>query len=106
MKCKAYNLFFETVSSKIRLRILELLKSKPMSVSEICKTLNEEQSKISHNLKNLADCNFLDIKRDGKRRIYSLNKDTILPLMKLVEKHVEKHCKDICRGRVKNESLS
>ena len=101
MKCKSYNLFFETVSSKIRLRILELLKVKPMSVSEICKTLDEEQSKISHNLKNLAGCHFLDIKKDGKKRIYSLNKDTVVPLMRLVEKHVEKYCKDFCGRRKK-----
>lgn len=96
MKCKSYNLFFETISSKTRLRILELLNVRPMSVTEICKALNEEQSKISHNLKNLADCHFLDIEKQGKKRIYSLNKETIVPLMKLVEKHVEKYCKDLC----------
>jgi len=97
MKCKSYNLFFETISSKTRLRILEALTTKPMSVTEICKTLDEEQSKVSHNLKNLTDCHFLDVKKQGKKRIYSLNKDTIVPLIRLVEKHVEKYCKDICR---------
>ncbi len=105
MKCKAYNLFFETISSKTRLRILEALNNKPMNVTEICKALNEEQSKISHNLRNLVSCSFLDIKKDGKKRIYSLNKETIVPLMRLAEKHVGKYCKNICR-RTKNESLS
>ena len=85
MKCNSYKTFFETISSDIRLKILEILEVRPMSVTEICQTLAEEQSKISHNLKCLAECHFLDVKKQGKKRIYSLNKDTILPLMKLVD---------------------
>ena len=97
MKCPSYNVFFETISHKLRLRILELLQKAPLSVSEICDKLNEEQSKISHNLKKLADCNFLDVKKEGKKRIYSLNKDTMLPLLQLVEKHVTKYCCNKCK---------
>lgn len=101
MKCESYFKFFETVSPRIRWHILGLLEKGPLSVTEISSMLKEEQSKISHNLKHLADCNFLNVKKDGKKRIYSLNKETILPLMKLVEKHVEKHCSDFCRVREK-----
>ncbi|MBD3249844.1 metalloregulator ArsR/SmtB family transcription factor [Candidatus Woesearchaeota archaeon] len=96
MKCFSYNKFFETIGSRTRLKILECLQSRPMSVTEICSCLKEEQSKISHNLKCLADCHFLDVKRQGKKRIYSLNKDTILPLIKLVDKHVKKYCCKKC----------
>ncbi len=96
MKCKSYNLFFETISNRTRLSIIELLQKKPMSVTEICEALREEQSKISHNLKKLTDCHFLDVEQKGKQRIYSLNKDTIQPLMDLVGKHVEKHCDKSC----------
>jgi len=97
MKCHSYNTFFETIANKTRLNIVEALLKKPMSVTEICNSLNEEQSKISHNLKCLADCHFLDVKKQGKKRIYSLNKDTIVPLMKLVSKHVAKHCCKECK---------
>ncbi len=97
MKCHAYNTFFETISSKTRLKIIETLQEKAMSVTEICNSLKEEQSKISHSLKCLADCHFLDVEQQGKKRIYSLNKDTIVPLMKLVEKHVSKYCYKECR---------
>ena len=96
MKCKSYNLFFETISNKTRLSIIELLQKKPMSVTEICEKLGEEQSKISHNLKKLTDCHFLDVEQKGKQRIYSLNKDTMVPLMNLVTKHVEKYCDKSC----------
>jgi DNA-binding transcriptional ArsR family regulator len=98
MNCKSYNTFFETISSKIRLNIIETLEDSPKSVSEICSILNEEQSKISHNLRHLMDCHFLDVQRKGKQRIYSLNKATITPLMKLVKKHVETYCCDVCNN--------
>jgi len=101
MKCSSYNKFFETISNKTRTRILEILQQKPLSVSEICKQLNEEQSKISHNLKCLADCHLLDVKQKGKQRIYSLNKDTMVPLMRLVDKHVKKYCCKECKMRSK-----
>ena len=97
MKCPSYSLFFETISPRIRVRILELLKNKQMSVTEIASALKEEQSKISHNLKKLKDCHFLDVKQLGKKRIYSLNKETMLPLMKLVEKHVKRFCCKECK---------
>lgn len=97
MKCNSYNLFFETISNKLRLRIIELLMEKPLTVTEISKRLDEEQSKISHNLRKLSDCNFLTVRKEGKKRIYSLNKTTIVPLIKLVEKHVRCYCGSICR---------
>jgi len=96
MKCPSYNLFFETISPKIRIKILELLKNKAMSVSEIASALKEEQSKISHNLKRLSDCHLLDVRQEGKKRIYSLNKETMVPLMRLVEKHVKRFCCKEC----------
>ena len=99
MKCHSYNVFFETISHKLRLKILELLLQGPFSVGEICEKLNEEQSKISHNLKKLADCHFLDVKKQGKKRVYSLNKDTMIPLLELVGKHVVKYCSKECKMR-------
>jgi DNA-binding transcriptional ArsR family regulator len=101
MKCHSYNTFFETIGNKTRLKILEILQIKPMSVTEICTTLSEEQSKISHNLKCLAECHFLEVEQKGKKRIYSLNKGTILPVMRLVDRHVQKYCCNECK--MKNE---
>lgn len=97
MKCLSYNLFFETMSNKTRLSIIEALQKKDMSVNEICSELKEEQSKISHSLKCLSDCHFIEVRKEGKKRIYSLNKDTIVPLMKLVDMHVKKYCCNDCR---------
>ncbi len=99
MKCPSYELFFETFSNKTRIRIIEALSLGPKSVTEICKLAQEEQSKVSHNLKKLTECNFLDFKKQGKKRIYELNKDTIIPILKLVEKHVRKYCREVCQKR-------
>ena len=101
MKCRSYNVFFETIGSKTRLRILELLQTKPMAVAEICNKIGEEQSNVSHNLKKLAECHFIDVKKQGKQRIYSLNKETMVPLLNLVTKHVTKYCCKECKMKVK-----
>ena len=65
---------------------------KPMSVNELAETLEQEQSMISHNLKPLLECNFVYIKREGKKRIYSVNKETVGALFRTVENHAEKFC--------------
>ncbi|MDP1695648.1 MAG: helix-turn-helix domain-containing protein [archaeon] len=99
MRDKCY-LFFETLGTKLKIDIIIKLKEKPSSVSELSKNLNQERSKVSHALISLLDCGFIEVKKEGKNRIYFLNKDTILPLLNLVEKHVEKYCK-ICKKQVK-----
>jgi ArsR family transcriptional regulator, zinc-responsive transcriptional repressor len=101
MKCPSFNRFFETISTPLRLKIIYLLKNKTLSVGEICDSLKEEQSKISHNLKALSECHLLDVKQKGKQRLYSLNEETMLPLLELVEKHVEKYCSSDCKLKMK-----
>ena len=73
------------------------LKNKPLSVNELAKVMKEEQSKISHNLAKLTLCSILNVKQQGKKRIYSLNKETVMPMLRLVEKHVEKYCDMRCK---------
>ncbi len=100
MKCNSYYSFFETISNKTRMKIIESLLNNPKSVNEICDETKEEQSKISHSLKRLMSCNFLNVRRDGKRKIYSLNEETVIPILKLVDKHVTKFCDKSCMKKV------
>ena len=94
---KSYsNLFFETLSTKLRWKILEILREKSRTVSEICKIVKEDQSKVSHNLKKLKDCHFINVEKKGKERVYSLNENTILPLLNLVDKHMKRYCCKTC----------
>jgi len=96
MKNNSFNLFFETLATKLRVDILAALRDKPKTVTEICEIVKQDQSKVSHNLKRLRDCKFITAKRKGKNVIYSLNEETIVPLLKLVEKHVKKCCCSFC----------
>ena len=96
MKCSSYELFFGAFSNKTRWKIVEALRHNNLSVSEICKSVKEEQSKVSHNLKKLIECHFVEATRKGKERVYSLNKKTIIPLLNLVEKHAKSYCGRIC----------
>jgi len=84
--------FFNSLSNPTRLATLERLMKKPMSVNELAEALEQEQSMISHNLKPLLKCNFVFIKKQGKKSIYTANQETIGTLFKAVEVHAKKFC--------------
>jgi len=92
MKCKTYHIFFQNLANPLKTKIVEKLKEKPMSVSELMKEINVEQSKLSHALMNLRKCHIVDSKQVGKQRIYSLNKKTIVPILKILDKHRANFC--------------
>lgn len=96
MNTKSYN-FFMNFANKSRFDIIMALRKGPLSVSEIVKKVGEEQSAVSHNLIKLKGCRLLDVKQNGKQRIYYLNKETVLPLLETVEMHVKKYCSGRCR---------
>ena len=91
MKELSYKLFFKAFSNKTRFEIIDSLRKGPKSVSEIIKETSFEQSRISHNLKCLIDCGFVENNRNGKQVIYSLNKETVKPLLELIDKHIGKY---------------
>jgi len=100
MKNLSYKIFFDAISNRTRLSIIEQLKKGPRNVSNISKALNFEQSRVSHNLKCLYDCGFVTISPNGKERIYSLNKDTVLPLLNLIDNHIEKYLDHLIKCRI------
>lgn len=89
-----YKLFFGTLGNDIRLKILHALVKRPKNVTELTNELDFDQTTISKNLKRLTVCRFVHNRRKGKHSIYSLNKETILPLLNLIDKHVKKYCKN------------
>jgi DNA-binding transcriptional ArsR family regulator len=100
---KAYKLFLNTMSSEQRLRILNLLRQKKMNVSEIQKETGFEQSIVSHNLRRLLHCGFIIQEIKGKYRYYKINEKTIFPVLKLIDKHMEKNCLMIIKGMKKSK---
>lgn len=90
------HLFFETLGTELKLDLLLRLKEKSSNVSDLSKRLGQERSKVSHALISLLDCGLVKVREKNKNRIYSLNRETTLPLLNLVDKHIKKFCK-ICQ---------
>lgn len=86
-----HRLFFKAFSNETRLEIISLLKEKSLTVTEICKKTGFEQSRVSHNLKCLENCGFVTAEQDWKWKIYSLDKETIMPIVKLFDGHIAKY---------------
>lgn len=105
MKSNTYHVFFGNLSNPLRIEIISSLKEKEKSVMELVEDLNVEQSKISHALVSLRNCNIVQVKQKGKRRIYSLNKMTIVPMLKLIDKHAKSFCYGKCSACVRCDKL-
>ncbi len=91
---QSYNIFFSNLANPLKIGIILSLREKEKNVTEIVKDLVVEQSKISHALQSLKCCNIVNMKQKGKERVYSLNKDTIVPMLELINKHAFVHCKN------------
>ena len=96
MKTNTYHVFFSKLSNPLRIDIVSSLEAGEKSVSELSDDLGVEQSKLSHALKELKECNIVNVKQEGKKRIYSLSR-TIIPILHLIKCHGENCCAE-CRG--------
>lgn len=88
----AYKIFFGTLVSESRLRIMNLLLEGKKNVSDIMRKLKMDQTSVSHNLARLKRCGFVSSQVVGKYRYYKINDDTIKPLMGMIEKHMGQYC--------------
>ena len=91
-----YYRFLNNIANPLRISIIECLYSGKKSVGEMVVELKVEQSKLSHALSNMKCCRIVDVEQVGKNRYYSLNKDTIVPILKIIDKHAKKNCKNKC----------
>ncbi len=86
-----HRLFFKAFSNETRQRIIRLLRQEALTVTELCARTGFEQSRVSHNLRCLERCGFVTITRKGNYRVYSLDTETILPIVDLFERHIRKY---------------
>ena len=84
--------FFSALANPTRLAIIENLRDREMSVSELAAALGQEQSMISHNLKPLERCSLVFSETRGRRKYVTANVDTLGGLLSLVERHGKNHC--------------
>lgn len=86
-----HRLFFKAFSNYTRLKIIQLLRKKPLTVTEICERTGFEQSRVSHNLRCLEHCGFVKVTPNGNFRKYALDEETIIPIVDLFDKHIQKY---------------
>ncbi len=84
------DLFFDAFGNHNRFMVLNELMKGPECPSDLQKKLNIEQSNLSHDLKCLVNCRFVDIKRQGRKRVYSLTPETA-EIINEINTHIEKY---------------
>ena len=94
----AYKLFFSSLSNENRLKIINCLRQGNKNVTMLCQATGFEQTMVSHNLRKLEHCGMVFVKKKGKCRCYRVNKETISPLLELIDKHMNKYCYHILEG--------
>ncbi len=101
----AYKIFFGTLVSEPRLKIINLLRKSKKNVSELMVELKMGQTAVSHDLARLRRCGFVKTEREGKFMYYILKDDTIKPLMDIIDNHMSQYCVHILHetGRKEHE---
>ncbi len=92
---EAYYLFFSTLANRTRLAIIDVLSEGPKNISEISKALEQDETTIAPNLKQLEHCALLRSEGSRKDKLYSLNKETVVPLSELLTFHTSKYCPNL-----------
>jgi len=95
---ETYKIFFGTLVSESRLRIINLLREGKKNVSGIIAELEMNQTAVSHDLARLKRCGFVKSERNGPFIYYMLNDKTIKPLMGIIDKHMSEYCIHILHG--------
>ena len=85
---------FTMLQDENRQQILMLLfDNRSMTVSELTNNLNLSRPAVSHHLKLLLDCGLIKVVKNGKERIYSLNMDRAVTLLKSLLESLENDIK-------------
>ncbi len=79
---------FKILGDSTRIKLLSLLTSSEMRVSDIAESLDMGQSAISHQLRVLRDARLVKFRKEGKEAWYSLDDDHVVKLMRQGLEHV------------------
>ncbi|WP_068677733.1 metalloregulator ArsR/SmtB family transcription factor [Oceanobacillus sp. Castelsardo] len=78
---------FKALGDPTRIRILYLLFNNEYSVNEIAKTLNLQQSTVSHQLRFLKNLRLVKYRREGTTLYYSHDDDHVMNTLKQTIEH-------------------
>jgi len=101
---ETYQFFFGALANPHRLKIINVLREGKKNVGEICQSTGFEQTMVSHNLKVLEYHGMVFMEKQGKYRVYSVNKKTIKPLVEFIDRHMEEYCCKLLGKHCGNEA--
>ncbi len=81
----AYQRVLSALSDPTRQALLERLRERPHSVGELAQRLPVSQPAVSQHLRVLREARLVTLRRDGTRRIYSLDPTGLDELRRYVE---------------------
>lgn len=81
----AYQLVLNALSDPTRQALLERLRERPHSVGELAQCLPVSQPAVSQHLRLLREAGLVTLRKDGARRIYSLDPTGLEDLHAYVE---------------------
>lgn len=90
MEQSEYREFFSTLANVSRMAIVQLLRRRGATVTEIADTLNFEQSRVSHSLARLQRAGIVSCRWEDKRKIFHLVEE-VAPLLREIEQYLERH---------------
>ncbi len=76
---------FSALGEPSRLRIVELLGTRPCAVGEIAEVLRIRQPQVSKHLKVLGESGLVRAEPDARRRIYHLQSEPFVEIARWVE---------------------
>jgi DNA-binding transcriptional ArsR family regulator len=77
--------FIRGFGDKTRMQILEILKGKELTVSQIVETVRASQSSVSQHIGCLKGCGLITGRQEGKYIYYSLSSDKIKLLLDMFD---------------------
>ncbi|MEE1117892.1 ArsR/SmtB family transcription factor [Methanosphaera sp.] len=77
MKVEEISKISKSLGEPKRIEIINLTSKKEMCANHILKKFEITQPTLSHHMKQLTECNLINVRKDGKMSYYSLNKDTL-----------------------------
>src|SRR5579875_1556705 len=85
-----YREFFSTLANVSRMAIVQLLRRRAATVTEIADTLGFEQSRVSHSLARLQRAGLVACRWEDKRKMFHLV-EAVAPLLGEIELYLERH---------------
>ncbi len=103
---RPYHLCFETLANDMRVKIIDNLAKGPLSVQELANHVGAERSNVSHSLKMLKECSYVQSRKEGKENVYfllpsvidDLNTGNSNPgLFRFMDSHIQNYCCNDCK---------